>query len=91
MKRERLKVSGVRVTGNTLHVSGAGGDPRWFLDYFWTVDGWDAGVTAAALTLYDMAKAADKSIVIGPIQLEAKSGGQSGSYQRPDAARPAEA
>ena len=40
------------------------------------------GAAAAALTIYDMAKAADKSIVIGPIQLERKSGGRSGTYQR---------
>ena len=38
--------------------------------------------SVAALTLYDMAKAADKGIVIGPIQLERKSGGRSGTYQR---------
>ena len=36
------------------------------------------GVTVAALTLYDMAKAADKAIVIGPIRLERKTGGKSG-------------
>ncbi len=40
------------------------------------------GATAAALAIYDMAKAADKSIVIGPIQLERKSGGQSGPFER---------
>ncbi len=40
------------------------------------------GAAAAALTVYDMAKAADKSIVIGPIQLERKTGGKSGTYQR---------
>ena len=40
------------------------------------------GVSAAALTLYDMAKAADKGIVIGPIQLESKEGGKSGPYHR---------
>jgi cyclic pyranopterin phosphate synthase len=40
--------------------------------------------TVAALTLYDMAKATDKSIEIGPIRLENKSGGQSGDYVRPD-------
>ena len=38
------------------------------------------GVSAAALTLYDMAKSADKSIVIGPIQLEEKRGGKSGDF-----------
>lgn len=31
------------------------------------------GAAAAALTVYDMTKAADKSIVIGPIQLEYKT------------------
>jgi cyclic pyranopterin phosphate synthase len=36
----------------------------------------------AALTVYDMTKALDKSIVIRTIQLEAKSGGKSGDYSR---------
>jgi cyclic pyranopterin monophosphate synthase len=36
----------------------------------------------AALTVYDMTKALDKSIVIRNIQLEAKSGGKSGDFQR---------
>jgi cyclic pyranopterin phosphate synthase len=36
----------------------------------------------AALTIYDMTKALDKSIVIRSIQLESKSGGKSGDYQR---------
>ena len=40
------------------------------------------GVSAAALTIYDMAKAADKLIVIGPVQLERKTGGKSGRYVR---------
>lgn len=40
------------------------------------------GVAAAALTIYDMAKSADKSIQIGPIRLEKKSGGKSGNYTR---------
>ena len=40
------------------------------------------GATASALTIYDMTKAADKSIVIGPVQLERKTGGKSGSYTR---------
>ena len=39
------------------------------------------GAMAAALALYDMAKAADKSIVIGPIRVERKTGGRSGDYQ----------
>ena len=36
----------------------------------------------AALTVYDMTKALDKSIVIRNIQLEQKSGGKSGDYKR---------
>ena len=40
------------------------------------------GAAAAALTIYDMTKAADKSIEIGPIRLEQKSGGKSGEYRR---------
>ncbi|MEQ1647700.1 MAG: cyclic pyranopterin monophosphate synthase MoaC [Hyphomicrobiaceae bacterium] len=37
-------------------------------------------VSVACLTLYDMLKAAEKSMVIGPIRLLEKSGGKSGSY-----------
>jgi len=36
----------------------------------------------AALTIYDMTKALDKSIVIRNLQLESKSGGKSGDYHR---------
>jgi cyclic pyranopterin monophosphate synthase len=36
----------------------------------------------AALTVYDMTKALDKSIVIRNVQLESKSGGKSGDYKR---------
>ncbi len=35
---------------------------------------------AAALALYDMCKAADKGIVIGPVALVSKSGGRSGDW-----------
>jgi len=38
--------------------------------------------SVAALTLYDMAKALDRTMVIGPVQLEQKSGGRSGDYSR---------
>ena len=40
-------------------------------------------VAVAALTIYDMVKAVDKSMVIGAIRLVKKSGGRSGTYQRP--------
>lgn len=38
--------------------------------------------TAAALTIYDMAKAVDKGMVLGPAYLVRKEGGKSGLYQR---------
>ncbi|WP_438444686.1 cyclic pyranopterin monophosphate synthase MoaC [Gorillibacterium sp. sgz5001074] len=39
-------------------------------------------VSAAALTVYDMCKAADKAMEIGPTRLMAKSGGKNGDFQR---------
>jgi cyclic pyranopterin phosphate synthase len=36
---------------------------------------------AALLTIYDMAKAVDRGMVISDTQLVAKSGGQSGDWQ----------
>ena len=38
-------------------------------------------VSVAALTLYDMAKALDKSMVISAVRLIHKSGGKSGTYE----------
>jgi cyclic pyranopterin phosphate synthase len=38
--------------------------------------------SVAALTVYDMCKALDKSITIERVQLERKSGGKSGDYSR---------
>ncbi|MDR2140839.1 MAG: cyclic pyranopterin monophosphate synthase MoaC [Deltaproteobacteria bacterium] len=43
------------------------------------------GVAAALLTIYDMCKALDKGMVMGPIFLTDKSGGQSGDFHRPAA------
>jgi cyclic pyranopterin phosphate synthase len=37
-------------------------------------------VSAAALTLYDMLKAVDRGMTIGPIRLREKRGGRSGTY-----------
>ncbi len=42
------------------------------------------GVSVAALTIYDMCKAAEKDMVIGDICLVSKSGGKSGNYVRKD-------
>lgn len=39
-------------------------------------------VAIACLTLFDMLKAIDRSMVIGPIQVTSKSGGKSGSWSR---------
>ena len=39
-------------------------------------------VAVAALTIYDMLKAVDKTMLIGDIRLEFKSGGRSGTYRR---------
>ena len=43
--------------------------------------------SVAALTVYDMCKAASKDIVIGPIRLLEKSGGRSGHFLRKGASR----
>jgi cyclic pyranopterin phosphate synthase len=40
-------------------------------------------VSVAALTVYDMCKAVDRGMAIGPIELLEKSGGKSGHYVRP--------
>jgi cyclic pyranopterin phosphate synthase len=40
-------------------------------------------VGVAALTIYDMCKAVDRSMVISDIRLVSKSGGRSGDYRRP--------
>jgi cyclic pyranopterin monophosphate synthase len=39
-------------------------------------------VSVAALTVYDMCKAVDRGMTIGPIQLEEKFGGRSGTWTR---------
>lgn len=40
------------------------------------------GVTTALLTIYDMCKAVDKSMIMTNIQLDFKTGGKSGTYER---------
>ena len=42
------------------------------------------GVSVALLTIYDMCKAIDRTMVIGNIRLLEKSGGKSGHYMRVD-------
>jgi cyclic pyranopterin phosphate synthase len=43
--------------------------------------------SVAALTIYDMCKALDKGIAIRQVQLQRKTGGKSGDYQRPQPGR----
>jgi cyclic pyranopterin phosphate synthase len=40
--------------------------------------------STAALALYDMIKALERDVVVTDLRLEAKSGGRSGSYRRPE-------
>jgi cyclic pyranopterin phosphate synthase len=40
-------------------------------------------VAVAALTIYDMVKAADRGMIIGEIRLVSKRGGRSGEYRHP--------
>jgi len=46
-----------------------------------------AAVSAAALCIYDMVKSVDRGMVIGPVRLERKEGGRSGTWCRNGAAR----
>jgi cyclic pyranopterin phosphate synthase len=45
-------------------------------------------VAVAALTVYDMVKAVDKSMVITDIYLVEKTGGRSGTYRARPSGRP---
>lgn len=40
-------------------------------------------VSVACLTIYDMAKAVDKAMIISNIMVDSKTGGKSGNWQRP--------
>mgnify|MGYP001574594544 FL=1 len=44
-------------------------------------------VAAAALCIYDMVKSVDRGMVVGPIRLESKEGGRSGTWRRKAEAR----
>ena len=48
------------------------------------------GVSVALLTIYDMCKAADKTMEIGGIHLEYKAGGKSGEFYNPGRERDGE-
>ena len=62
---------GVRITATAATVAGTGVEMEAM-----------TAATVAALTVYDMTKALDKSIRIRDVQLESKTGGKSGAYHR---------
>jgi cyclic pyranopterin monophosphate synthase len=62
---------GLRITA-TVKVSGQTGVEMEAL----------TAVSVACLTIYDMAKAVDRGMEIGPVRLTAKSGGKSGDFRR---------
>jgi cyclic pyranopterin phosphate synthase len=63
---------GVRIEATAATVAGTGVEMEAM-----------TAASIAALTVYDMTKALDKSIRIREIVLERKSGGKSGDYHRP--------
>src|ERR1039458_2630683 len=63
---------GVRITATTATVGPTGVEMEAL-----------TAAAVAALTVYDMTKALDKSIAIRNIQLDKKSGGKSGDFTRP--------
>jgi len=62
---------GVRITANVATVGPTGVEMEAL-----------TAASVAALTVYDMTKALDKSIVIRDLRLESKTGGKSGDYTR---------
>ena len=79
----------VRVTGVEVELTPVDAPPR--VQIVVTVRAHDrtgvemealTGVAVAGLTIYDMCKAIDRGMRIGPIQLESKQGGKSGAWTR---------
>ena len=66
-----LVAGGVRITATVATVGPTGVEMEAL-----------TAAAVAALTVYDMTKALDKSIVIREIRLEAKPGGKSGDFRR---------
>lgn len=67
----RLCENGVAITSKVANTAATGVEMEALV-----------AVSVAALTVYDMCKAADKGIEIRKIMLERKSGGKSGEYRR---------
>ena len=64
---------GVRIRATAATVAGTGVEMEAM-----------TAASVAALTVYDMTKALDKSIRIREVMLVSKSGGKSGNYRRPE-------
>ena len=69
--RTRVCENGVSITSKVTTTAVTGGEMEALV-----------AATIAALTIYDMCKALDKSIEIRDVRLERKSGGKSGEYRR---------
>src|ERR1700735_4018951 len=69
--RAEIVEAGVRITATASTVGATGVEMEAL-----------TAASIAALTVYDMTKALDKSIVIRDIRLESKSGGKSGDFSR---------
>jgi cyclic pyranopterin phosphate synthase len=69
--RAEIAEGGVRITATAAAVGPTGVEMEAL-----------TAAAVAALTVYDMTKALDKGIVIRSIQLEQKTGGKSGDFQR---------
>jgi cyclic pyranopterin monophosphate synthase len=67
----RIEDDGVRITATAATIGVTGVEMEAL-----------TAASVAALTIYDMTKALDKAIVIRNIQLESKTGGKSGDYNR---------
>ena len=69
--RASIEGTGVRITATAATIGVTGVEMEAL-----------TAASVAALTVYDMTKALDKAIVIRNVQLESKTGGKSGDYNR---------
>jgi cyclic pyranopterin phosphate synthase len=69
--RAALEERGVRLTSEVVMTGKTGAEMEAL-----------TAVTVAALTIYDMCKAIDRSMTIEAVRLEHKSGGKSGAFER---------
>ncbi|MBC7506051.1 MAG: cyclic pyranopterin monophosphate synthase MoaC, partial [Sandarakinorhabdus sp.] len=68
-----LEATGIRVTTRVITTHGTGVEMEAL-----------TATSVALLTIYDMAKASDRGMVIAGIRLVHKSGGRSGEWRAPD-------